>query len=136
MQPIADNNVWYEAQNTEDECIAISQAFGLGDSIDLDSFAYACLEDNPGLHTVGGGINPPLTCSTDNSCPNEHRTKMDNKDIPCGQQAATRSICPCAHIVSSPIPTLSEWGLIALAVVLCIVGIVGFMVIRKRKAAV
>jgi hypothetical protein len=34
------------------------------------------------------------------------------------------------------IPTLSEWGLIALAVVLGIVGIVGFMVIRRRKVTV
>ena len=35
-------------------------------------------------------------------------------------------------IISTPIPTLSEWGLIALAGVL---GIVGFMVIRRRKAS-
>jgi len=33
--------------------------------------------------------------------------------------------------VNSPIPTLSEWGLIAMAGIL---GIVGFMVIRRRKA--
>ena len=32
--------------------------------------------------------------------------------------------------VVTPIPTLSQWGLIAMAVVL---GIVGFMVIRRRK---
>ncbi len=32
--------------------------------------------------------------------------------------------------INSPIPTLSEWGLIAMAGVL---GIVGFMVIRRRK---
>lgn len=35
-------------------------------------------------------------------------------------------------IISSPIPTLSEWGLLAMAGVL---GIVGFMVIRRRKAS-
>ena len=35
----------------------------------------------------------------------------------------------CEPVVS-PIPTLSEWGLISIAVVL---GIVGFMVIRRRK---
>jgi len=35
----------------------------------------------------------------------------------------------CAPI-NNPIPTLSEWGLIAIAVVL---GIVGFMVMRRRK---
>ncbi|MCH8014807.1 MAG: IPTL-CTERM sorting domain-containing protein [Candidatus Dadabacteria bacterium] len=31
---------------------------------------------------------------------------------------------------SIPIPTLSQWGLIAMATIL---GIVGFMVIRRRK---
>lgn len=35
-------------------------------------------------------------------------------------------------IVMSLVPTLSEWGLITMAVIL---GIVGFMVIRRRKAA-
>ena len=35
-------------------------------------------------------------------------------------------------VLSSPIPTISEWGLIAMAGIL---GIVGFMVIRRRKAA-
>ena len=32
--------------------------------------------------------------------------------------------------ISVPIPTLTQWGLIAMVVVL---GIVGFMVIRRRK---
>jgi len=36
----------------------------------------------------------------------------------------------CTVTVKSPIPTLSEWGLIALAGTL---GIIGFMVIRRRK---
>ena len=42
---------------------------------------------------------------------------------------------PVEKIWVSPqsIPTLSEWGLIAMAAIL---GIVGFMVIRRRKAAV
>ena len=39
---------------------------------------------------------------------------------------------PCGVAISNPIPTLSEWGLIAMAGVL---GIVGFMVIRRRKLA-
>jgi len=34
-------------------------------------------------------------------------------------------------IITTPIPTLSEWGLIAMAGIL---GIAGFMVIRRRKA--
>jgi len=36
-------------------------------------------------------------------------------------------------VVITPIPTFNQWGLIALVVVLGIVGIVGFMVIRRRK---
>ena len=36
----------------------------------------------------------------------------------------------CVRVISSPIPTLSEWGLLAMASIL---GIVGFMVIRRRK---
>jgi len=49
----------------------------------------------------------------------------------CGEEFARRSICPC-EILPVITPTLSEWGLIALAGIL---GIVGFIVIRRRKAA-
>jgi len=41
--------------------------------------------------------------------------------------------CDLPDKVVSPIPTLSQWGLIAMAGVLGIVGLVGFMVIRRRK---
>jgi len=37
---------------------------------------------------------------------------------------------PMQNVVTTPIPTMSEWGLIAMAGIL---GIVGFMVIRRRK---
>jgi len=37
-------------------------------------------------------------------------------------------------LILTPIPTLNEWGLIAMAGIMGIVGIVGFMVIRRRKA--
>jgi len=43
---------------------------------------------------------------------------------------------PCSEVpecaVATNVPTLSEWGLIAMAGIL---GIVGFMVIRRRKAS-
>jgi len=39
---------------------------------------------------------------------------------------------PPPPIITTPIPTLSEWGLLAIAGIL---GIVGFMVIRRRKVA-
>jgi hypothetical protein len=44
----------------------------------------------------------------------------------------------CGNVDCGPptIPTLSEWGLMSLAVVLGILGIVGFMVIRRRKVTV
>ena len=42
------------------------------------------------------------------------------------------SIDAVSCVVITGIPTLSEWGLIAMAAIL---GIVGFMVIRRRKAA-
>ena len=41
----------------------------------------------------------------------------------------------CRQKVLTPIPTLSEWGLISLAVVLGILGLVGFMVMRRRKVS-
>jgi len=59
------------------------------------------LNDVDGI-TVSGG--PPYTCG-DVDCP--------------------------SPIIKTPIPTISEWGLLAMAGVL---GIVGFMVIRRRKA--
>ena len=40
--------------------------------------------------------------------------------------------CVSPPPVTSPIPTLSEWGLIAMAGIL---GIVGFMVIRRKKVS-
>ena len=39
----------------------------------------------------------------------------------------------CAPLPPTNVPTLSGWGLLSLAVVLGILGIVGFMVIRRRK---
>ena len=40
--------------------------------------------------------------------------------------------CKLKPIVATPIPTISEWGLVAMAGIL---GIVGFIVIRRRKVA-
>ena len=128
-EPISDNDVWFEAQNTLEKCQAISQAFGLGNTVTLSGLGFACLQDQQADHTAGGLI-PPLLCSTLDSCPAAHRTGTGNPPIPCNEFNSIRSICPCQPIVFTPIPTLSEWGLIAVAVVL---GIVGFMVIRRRK---
>jgi hypothetical protein len=129
LQPIANNTVWLEAQDTEGECIAISQAFGLGGTVDFGDFELACVEDGRGTHTVGGGINTPITCSFFADCPERHRARMDQQGVPCGPNSR-RSICPCEPPPPTNVPTLSEWGLIAMAGIL---GIIGFMVIRRRK---
>jgi len=62
--------------------------------------AYVTALNEGGSISVTGG--PPYTCG----------------DVDCGP------------VTTTPIPTLSEWGLIAMAGIL---GIVGFMVIRRRK---
>jgi len=46
----------------------------------------------------------------------------------CGDVECTQPNPPTE--VKTPIPTLSEWGLIAMA---CILGIFGFMIMRRRK---
>ena len=128
---VVDDDVWFEAQNTEEECQAISQAFGLGNTVDFGGYAYACLEDKDGLQSVGGGLTAPLFCSDGSNCPADHRTTMDQQGIPCGP-GSRHSICPCGPRIrqSRPIPTLSEWGVIAIAGAL---GIIGIWAVRRRK---
>lgn len=135
MEPIESNEEWFEAQNTEEKCIAISQAFGLGDEVFFGNFTFACLEDmaEP-VH--GPGINAELSCSMNPVCPERHRTEMDQQGIECsgdpdGEQFARRSICPCEGKFVRPIPTISQWGLIAAAGVL---GLAGLYAIRRRRA--
>ena len=89
-----DNQVWFEAQDTEAECQAISEAFGLGNVVNFFAWGYACLEDTGGNHTVGGGLIAPLYCSSVASCPAVHRTDMDQLGIPCGP-GSRLSVCPC-----------------------------------------
>jgi IPTL-CTERM motif len=130
---VDDDNLWFEAQNTIEKCQAISEALGLGDTVDFNSYTYACLEDTYGPHTVGGELNGPLLCSSYDQCPTNHRTTMDDQGIPCGPESRL-SICPC--VLPPPrtaIPTLTEWGLIAMAGIL---GIAGFMVLRRKRVVV
>lgn len=131
IQLVVDDEVWFEAQNTEEECQAISQAFGLGDTVKAEGYTFACLEDQDGFHTVGGGLAAPLYCSTSFGCPAAHRTGMDQQGTPCGP-GSRHSICPCGPRLrqSRPIPTLSEWGVIAIAGAL---GIIGIWAVRRRK---
>jgi hypothetical protein len=96
-QPISDDTVWSQAQDSVAECQAISQAFGLGDTVEFGSFTFACLEDTPGPHSVGGGLLGPMFCSSSSGCPSSHRTGMDQQGIPCGE-FSRRSICPCEQV--------------------------------------
>lgn len=86
---------WLAAQDTVEECQAISNAFGIFEAIQLGAFTYACMEDFALADQVGGGLTGTLYCSTDVGCPGQHRTNMDNLGQACGDPSARRSICPC-----------------------------------------
>jgi cysteine-rich repeat protein len=91
---ISDDD-WLALQDTAAECQAISDALGMQNAIQMNSWTYACLEDDGFSDTVGGGLTGGLYCSTYNGCPGEHRTNMDGLGIACGAAGARRSICPC-----------------------------------------
>jgi cysteine-rich repeat protein len=84
---------WFGAQDEISECQDIAAAFGMIGA-DVQSYAYACLEDSGGNDMVGGGLTGTLLCSNYAGCPADHRTMMDQLGVPCGM-GAWRSICPC-----------------------------------------
>ncbi len=86
---------WFAAQDTVAECQALSEAFGLGTTVEFLGWTYGCLEDTGGTDTAPGGLTAPLFCSSSPSCPSQHRTGMDQLGIACGAAGARRSICPC-----------------------------------------
>jgi len=45
---------WFEAQNTEEGCSAIADAFGVG--YDISDYAYACVESGYGTYSIGAGL--------------------------------------------------------------------------------
>lgn len=94
LTPVADSTVWFNAQNDLAECQAISQAFGLGTTVDIGFRFFACLVDSFGPHSAGGGILSPLFCSTDSECPDRHRTITEDLGVACGG-SSRRAICPC-----------------------------------------
>ena len=85
-----------------------------------------------------GAAQIPFCCLNENGC-------VDNQSVPPGELIACligteqdnafcnedTGQCEPIPLKSNNIPTLSEWGLIAMASIL---GIAGFMVIRRRKA--
>jgi len=85
---------WFAAQDTVAECQAINDAFGLGGTVSVSSYTYACLEDSYGSHGVPAAPLGPLLCSNYNGCPSEHRTNMDQIGQACGS-GSRMSLCPC-----------------------------------------
>lgn len=85
---------WFAAQDTIEECQAISDALGMDSPVQFNGWSYACLEDDGFGDVVDGGLTGALYCSSFNGCPADHRTNMDGLGIPCGP-GARRSICPC-----------------------------------------
>lgn len=128
MQPVEDNEVWFQAQNTAEKCQAIADVFGLNEFRVVPDNAFTCLADRQGDHSQVALIEP-LLCTLIETCPSAHRTITDNQGVSCDRPNSRRAICPCEPLISN-VPTLSEWGLIAMAGIL---GVVGFMVIRRRK---
>ena len=92
LVPVADSAGWLAAQDEPAECLALAQAFGLGDSTSLGAYTYACIESAAG---VDGSLIAPLYCSTDGGCPDQHRNNADALGIPCAQGGAFQSMCPC-----------------------------------------
>ena len=94
LTPVADET-WLAAQDSVAECQAISQAFGLGATVEFGNFGLSCLADDP-VHSLGDRIIiPPLRCSSAPSCPvfaRENVAFFSSCGSPGGSQ---RFICPC-----------------------------------------
>ncbi len=77
-----------------------------------------------------------LTEVDDNSCPEANAITADGSDWTSdfvdSEGYGRTYTCVGFRAIPTNVPTLSEWGLIAMAGIL---GIVGFMVTRRRKAA-
>jgi cysteine-rich repeat protein len=93
--PVANQTTWLQAQDTSPECQAIADAFAIPGVVQINSFTYACAEDQGSNHMNQTFVGP-LLCSNFNGCPQQHLTLMDQNGIDCNSpQASRRSICPC-----------------------------------------
>ncbi len=89
---------------------------------------FGCLGDITGLqNTVEGALAAAPLFNSNNTIPGDLLSGLSDVQL---TECVNWDFGDPPTVVS-PIPTLSEWGLIALAGIL---GIVGFMVIRRRKA--
>ena len=91
---------------------------GIGDVCD------SCANDQDNDADVDGICGDIDNCP-DDSNPEQTDSDGDGLGDVCDDEPDPEVVIP------TPIPTLSEWGLIAMAGIL---GIVGFMVIRRKKS--
>lgn len=103
-EPIDDNTVWFEAQNTSEKCQALADAFGMTGSNLSAGFTFACLEDTSANPHPVTGLNGDMQCSGNSSCPANHRAGMDNLGVDCTDGQSRRSICPCKGAVPVFVP--------------------------------
>jgi hypothetical protein len=123
LVPVADDAVWFAAQDTPAECQAIATAFGLA-TVDVFSWTYACLEDGSGTHSSPGGLLEPLLCSSYSGCPANHRTSMDGNGTLCGDDSSRRSICPCELApTGTSAPAIGTVGLIVCTGLMLLLGV-------------
>lgn len=94
---------WFEAQNEQAECDAISSAFGVTPPpAPIDGFVYGCVEDAAGDHS-GGELLGPFICSDNPACPANHRTGSDQFGVPCSDDPSRLSVCPCQEALRETI---------------------------------
>jgi hypothetical protein len=109
LAPVANDSIWLAAQDTVAECQAISEAFGLGTTVSVGSYFYACLEDQNDAAHPSTGLVAPLYCSDNVVCTANHRAFMDQQAVACGgpgPSGSRKSICPCEVGPSlTPTPT-------------------------------
>ena len=111
----------------EDGCQATGDVY-IGGHICMDGTPVECVDpfDDEGCCVISAGdCNDNQTFSFPGGC-------NDVGGIAWFLRTDCSEVPLCARPPTN-VPTLSGWGLISLAVVLGILGIVGFMVIRRRK---
>ena len=93
-----DEERWFEAQNTAEECQPIADAFGATLDVEVSGWAYTCVNDGHSTDHTGldFSVNTETrwTCSNSPSCPRDIRTNMDDLGEPCGP-STRKTICLC-----------------------------------------
>ena len=109
--------------------------FGLCNAPDADNNGVP-IDAADALCFALGYESGSLTWVDNNSCPEANAITADGSDwtsdFVMHNGWGTSYTCVGFRVTNVPIPTLSEWGLIAIAGIL---GIVGFLVIRRRKVS-